>query len=65
MSKREGLFAPAFCALSVRVVRSVVVGEVAVGDWVCPALPCVPYEIEEMSLYVGLTVSEARVWATP
>ncbi len=65
MSEREGLLAPAFCALSVRIVRSVVVGEATVGDWVFPVLTGVPCEIEGMFVYVGLAVSEASVWATP
>ncbi len=65
MSEREGLLAPTFCALSVRIVRSVVVGGAAAGDWVCPALTCMPCGVVGMFMYVGFAVSEALVWAIP
>jgi hypothetical protein len=65
MSEREELLAPAFCALSVRSVRSVAVGGAATGDCACPALTCVPYGVVGMSVYVGLAVIEAHVWSMP
>ena len=65
MSEREGLLAPAFCALSVRSVRSVAVGGAAAGDCACPALTCVPCGVVGMSVYVGIAEIEAHVWSMP
>ena len=41
ISDREGLFAPAFCALIVRSVRIVAAGGAAVGDCACFSMRCV------------------------
>ncbi len=65
ISEREGLLAPAFCALSVSSVKFVAVGRAASGDRACPSLACVP--CGEVRVYVdgGLEVGEARVCAIP
>jgi len=65
MSEREGMLAPALCALSVRIVRSVAIGGAVAGDLVCPALTCVPCGLVGLFVYVGLAMSEARVLAIP
>ena len=65
MPEREGLLAPAFCALSVRSVRSVAVGGAAAGNNVCPALACVPCGVVGVSVNVGLAAIEARVCLMP
>ncbi len=45
ISDREGLFAPAFCALIVRSVRLVAVGRATLSDCACLAMSFVPYEV--------------------
>ena len=65
ISEREGLLAPAFCALSVRSVRSVAVGGAATGNSACPSLACVPYGVVGESVSVGLAALEARVCWMP
>ena len=65
MSEREGLFAPAFCALIVRSVRLVDVGGAAASDCTCPALTCAPCGVVGVSVYVGLVESEASVGSLP
>ncbi len=65
MSEREGLLAPAFCALSVSSVKFVAVGRAAAGDWACPSLRYVPCGVVRVSVDVGLAVGEARVCVIP
>jgi hypothetical protein len=59
MSEREGLFAPAFCALIVRSVRIMADGGTTMGDCECSALSCAPFWVVILSLCVGLAEDEA------
>ena len=59
ISAREGLFAPAFCALIVRRVRLVVRGA-AQKDCACPSKSCVS-SVVIGSVDVGRAVCEASV----
>jgi hypothetical protein len=65
MPEREGLLAPAFCALSVSIVNFIAVGRAAASDWACPSLTCVPCGVFRVSVDGGLAVGEARVCAIP
>jgi hypothetical protein len=62
MSAREGLFAPAFCALIVRSVRSVADGGAAASDCECSAMSCAPFGVVIVSVCVGLDEGEASAW---
>ena len=64
ISVREGLFAPAFCALIVRSVRLVAVGGAAASECACLAMRCVPCEAIG-SVDVGLAGGEASVGSLP
>ena len=64
MSDREGLSAPAFCALIVRSVRLVAVGGAAASDCARLAMTCAPCEVV-VSVDVGLAGEEASVRSLP
>ena len=64
VSDREGLFAPAFCALIVRSVRIVAAMGAAVSDCSCLVMSCVPCEVIG-SVDVGLARDEASVGSWP
>ena len=61
MSVREGLFAPAFCALIVRNVRIDAVGGASTGGCLGLVLTCSFFGIVEMSPYVGPSVEGAAL----
>jgi len=65
MPEREGLFAPAFCALSVRSVRLVAVGGAAASECACPAMTCAPCEVLGVSVDVGIAEGEASMRSLP
>jgi len=65
MSEREGLFAPAFCALIVRRVRFVSVGGAAASVSTCPVVPWAPGGMVGVSVDVGLAEGEASLGSLP
>ncbi len=62
MSEREGLFAPAFCALIVRRVRLVADEGAATSDCECSAVSYAPFGVVIVSMCVGLAEDEASAW---
>ena len=65
MSEREGLFAPAFCALIVRSVRLVAVRGADASDCACPAMTCAPCGVVVVSVDVGLAEGETSARSLP
>ena len=61
MSAREGLFAPAFCALIVRSVRSVPIGGATVVACSFASVVGSPCGVVSVSVYVGLMGGDGSV----